>query len=610
MINLKTYQKCKDNAHNICSGLQVNILAHLNKGKTFPDNFINDYVEYLCQSGGLFDIKNTCIFNYHTYTQSMIALMSYNCPSLNSLYHIINSDNELAINALINYQYKLDPLLLSYSLNSFKYNMSVLLSRYDKLICNNDHLDLAIIRTYDNVIENILNKQIIINKTNMYNAIKYGNIEMVRTLINNKQIYKNIVNYHEIALSDNSSILYTNYRYSNMMADEDLINIDNTYILKNINQIWDENCLVYACELKSLDIIVLLLDYKIKPTKKCFTALINSFPRSNCRDYIVSQLVDLLVKYGYEVDYSDVLYSTKKRIALNNDILIKFNIILDDKYIKLCIDTDFFPYISYTEHSNLYLEMATTRTCYHMVHRLMKYNIKPNIKCLQNACSISNNTRIVKLLLSCGLVPDIICLEHAVNSLYLRSTQDELVELSILITHIKKTSDPYSNMMELERLIDLFRHNMVLSIIYEEYKKNIIENNPSNGIDSVNNKDNIDNIDNKDIIDNKANKDKANIEGANKENNIIDLSNIIYNKNYIKSSSKTLTLFNIKKNKNIADFKYGILLYINKNNLYHSNIKNLIKINSDLCEISGFDIGKYFHFNDIDMFVSHCFNLL
>jgi hypothetical protein len=117
----------------------------------------------------------------------------------------------------------------------------------------------------------------------------------------------------------NKNLLDTNY---------DILDIE--YILENIK--------LTSSHLEILtksrpEFMKYLLNYKIKPTQKCFTNLID---KNHDVDYI-----DQLVYFGYEITHDDIIYATSKGIVLHDSIYTK-NFVPDESFYKFC-DYDFMP---------------------------------------------------------------------------------------------------------------------------------------------------------------------------------------------------------------------------------------------------------------------------
>lgn len=172
-----------------------------------------------------------------------------------------------------------------------------------------------------------------------------------------------------------------------------------------------KDLLLLACTLKNKDLIKLFLENKIVPDKACFKEIIfrknnkhpynNYYKTSNYKlDFkIQTELIDILVNYGYIITYEDVLLATENRIFINN--IDKFNIKFDTRYTKLCTTIGIYPYDTNVSPDIECLEIECKKSGnYAQIQSMIKkFKLIPNSCCLENACSVKNNTKTLDILL-------------------------------------------------------------------------------------------------------------------------------------------------------------------------------------------------------------------
>lgn len=152
---------------------------------------------------------------------------------------------------------------------------------------------------------------------------------------------------------------------------------------------YDENALEYACKIQNAELIKLMLSNKVKPTTQCINSILSSHTSHTYNQKHIStaksDLIALLVSFGYKITYDDIIAATKAHVELNN--FKSFGIKLDEKFIEICAQYGFYPY----------------ENC----------GIKPNARCLQLECNKSGNLTMIKKLVGMGIKPDTTCLEYA-----------------------------------------------------------------------------------------------------------------------------------------------------------------------------------------------------
>lgn len=152
---------------------------------------------------------------------------------------------------------------------------------------------------------------------------------------------------------------------------------------------YDEDALDFACKTQNVELIKLMLSNKVKPTTLCINSILSSGTSHTYNQKHIStaksELIALLISFGYKITYDDIISATKAHVELNN--FKSFGIKLDEKFIETCAQYGFYPY----------------ENC----------GIKPNVRCLQLECGKSGNLTMIKKLVGMGIKPDNTCLEYA-----------------------------------------------------------------------------------------------------------------------------------------------------------------------------------------------------
>ena len=174
--------------------------------------------------------------------------------------------------------------------------------------------------------------------------------------------------------------------------------INNQNIIKTIKH------LELACVSGNIAKIKALLDCKICPNQTCF--------RSVCVKSIAPRLVDMLIDYGYKLNYEDLLFSIEKHAYINNIELYDFK--FDDKYMETCAKADYFPYNIGLQKTSVCLEIACLKNkTLSDIKKLVKEGVKPTPKALSNACvNYTKNKKVIEYLLDIGVVPDLECFNN------------------------------------------------------------------------------------------------------------------------------------------------------------------------------------------------------
>jgi hypothetical protein len=152
-----------------------------------------------------------------------------------------------------------------------------------------------------------------------------------------------------------------------------------------------------------------ILEHKVIPTHECFDLIIeNRLISSKTKE----ELITYMVNFGLTLYFSDV----KKLIENYVDIDIKkFDIILDDELINLCLKNQF--YHSYLDNIKIseaqlhYLFTLNNLKINKIKSFIEKHELKCDITCLQNACNVHDNIDTIEFLIKDQHInPDKTCL--------------------------------------------------------------------------------------------------------------------------------------------------------------------------------------------------------
>lgn len=128
--------------------------------------------------------------------------------------------------------------------------------------------------------------------------------------------------------------------------------------------------------------------------------------------------MELLIKYGYKLDYDDVLF------AINNSIELpgveRFNIILDKKLLEACWNNDFYPSYPWKciEPEMIELQKACTTRRAKLIKSIIQSNkLIPDRKCMENASCFISNQPIYNELVTAGGKPTYKCIKNCAKLL-------------------------------------------------------------------------------------------------------------------------------------------------------------------------------------------------
>ncbi|AYV81423.1 MAG: SWIB/MDM2 domain protein, partial [Harvfovirus sp.] len=504
----------------------------------------------------------------------------FNCPNALSMHTLITTNCVEIIESILLNGYDIGKNTFMAAINCQNVTIAELFSKYDKTDINISHLNAAAEKNKPSVVINILQRKIQPTSVTVDHAFTNKNANLVKTLIEMGAVPLN------------------------------------------------EKLLVKACDAQNYELIKMFLDLKILPTKECFKSLVSAdFAKYGRRSYYyrktakndmdnTNSLVDLLVSYGFKPDYDDIVIATNNHLKLNN--IEMFEIKLDDKFLELCAELNFYPYKLTDVKPNVKcLELACKKAGNLVaIKTLVKSGLKPDLACLQAACQMRSNLATIRFIIDQGVVPDFICIRHCAATLgnktlsFLLSLykSDEEQEVAVDDESSESIEDDTSGSPPaLELPEDLPEVVIADEISEEEIPEEVIPEEPEEPEESPKKK-----TKGKIIVKGKAPKNEVVIEEApllpqtivkiTKPTKEIKLKEL-----YSLNDKLSLLLTNEEGNKmTFLDAKQKLLEYVNKNDLFDKTDKFLIKIDAEINKISGFEVNKYLNFMDFDNFVANC----
>ena len=397
----------------------------------------------------------------------------------------------------------------------------------------------------------LLNNCNITEFTRMFNSLRYTNSALKYII---EYVKKNINLLCNSPLFDSLITYFPNY------IDVMKLLYKTTTLVEN-----KEKIIKYSVENHNIKLILFFLeDNTIKPTLETVGKLlvkvpIREGPSSNNK--IIAEIIDIFVDYGLPLTKEIILLLLERGCYVNN--IEKYNIEIDQDIIEFCATKSYYPYKFYTKPElKVLLKECSKENNLETIKMLKERGGEFNEKCLECACKIYKNGKVIKYLIKdCKIQPNDACLK-GYEEAYKMDT------LSLLMGSYKN--------------IDFKEYE----VTNNDINKNITENK-----DTTVNKDIIVNNLNKDTIENKDSKKiielkkQSNIE-LNKDCTMSIIPNlnieIVEDKEYkLKNRIKNLLDYK-KKNITFVDLFELFLKYLITNKLI---IGNYLVINKELSEL-------------------------
>lgn len=208
--------------------------------------------------------------------------------------------------------------------------------------------------------------------------------------------------------------------------------------------------LICACgaTTKSDELVEFIIDKgKLIPTHECFDVLLK-YPNLELYDKdllthgdstYTSEIIDILINSGLQITLDDVKFMASNKIEVFN-----FDFEIDEELVDICIENKFKPkYLSkynFTQKTiqNIFLKYNKV---FQIKDLIGSRKVNYDTTCLKNACSIRNNSSVIRFLLKKGVVPDLECLKTVVsvnNNNSISYILNGILDNSELIQKLKK----------------------------------------------------------------------------------------------------------------------------------------------------------------------------
>jgi chromatin remodeling complex protein RSC6 len=557
-------KKC-DQRHTVCKKVNTSILYMFDQNKVLSVRVLDEFIKFITIPKITYLQHTKCTVYLPNIQKSLITLFALYQPSISSIHLIIDDDGEDIMKLLLNYDHILDSSLLTFAIINGKHKCANLLSKYNNLEVSVTHLNEAISKNMIEVFNNIINRKIQPLPSSLTLAIHIINFEMVTTIL-------------------------------------------------TLGIIPTETNLEEACLTQNAEMIKYFLDLKLRPTKICFKNIIQGKHCKHKYNYninynqrlmtekglILTNIVDILINYGYVPTYEDILYATKEHVKINNIELydIKFN----EKYIDICIEEKFYPYeVAEIKQTITYLEKTCRKSGnLSAIKQAVISGIVPNEQCLLNAATYKSNIHTMKFLVSHGAPVTLNVLEIMCNTIGNKTL------LYIL--------DEYKKNINKANINNEYNKNKEIKVNIADENEHDNENENENENDNENNKNNENQPKKKGkiLVKGKCTENKEVIVDDINVKNIITINKPekeIKPRETININHKLQELFGLNKTSKytFTKLKQCIFEYINTTKLYDNDNKMLIKIDEKLSSVSDETEGNYVNFIDFDNFVKNIF---
>jgi hypothetical protein len=176
-----------------------------------------------------------------------------------------------------------------------------------------------------------------------------------------------------------------------------------------------------ACKYANTNIISLVLNNKITPTKACFNNLIYNIyskkKEGRCNESNIENIdeFDLLTKAGYTMSQDDFENLISNCLYIEH-YQSKFNLKMTDKIKELCNENGFFPYDNIEINITGYNKLITKKSKKELSEVEKKHNITPNVDSLHQAIVTQNLAKVKYFLIDHKIIPNIKCLRESTNN--------------------------------------------------------------------------------------------------------------------------------------------------------------------------------------------------
>jgi RNA binding exosome subunit len=336
----------------------------------------------------------------------------YNCTGF--IETAINTDNVIMnygsrinlINALLSHPAKIksfENILMSMELGQF--------SRFlNKMIKTNSvSLDNSMVKYINYQKQNLklgLNKEI--------------GIKIINYFINKPQIIKNIYGIISESLNQNQKTDIFNKSITTYDKDLIFLILENKDIIPDINTI---NKLVEKCY--------------VRP-EGCFNAK------------MIADIIDLLCEYGLIITKSIVSKLIDHGCYVNN--LEKHGVSIDGELLAKCANHSYYPYkFEIKPGIDVLIKECSKHDNLGTIKKLKEFGGEYTTECLEEACSVSKNGRVIKYLVNeCGVKVSDKCLEKFQEAYKIEALEVLMKKYKIQNPDYCKTNQNESRILELD----------------------------------------------------------------------------------------------------------------------------------------------------------------
>jgi hypothetical protein len=401
----------------------------------------------------------------------------------------------------------------------------------------------------------------------------------------------------------------------------------NSDIIKQLIPMGPELCqeyLVAACYGNNKVMMEFLLDNKLVPNNQCIPALftrelpktfidiarynkftVNKIIPDNIKNThsikAISDLVNIILKYNYNLEYNDILVLTKNFIQINQ--IERYNIKFDSKFLEICSEAGFYPTYNHGTTPDikcLQKECSKSGNITAIKELIKKHKFKPDNICMQNACRLKSNLPVIRYLSEHGAPID----EFAVkNIIYATGNSASCFVVDNYLKYLENKNKAIEKVPEVNKTDKVIcEDNITEPIEQEEIKLKPIEQDDALSDEEKPKK--------KKIIIKKTKKAKEtdDVEEIKVNQNKEDYTLVptkITDKDTVIVSNIFSNYFKLEDNKlSILSFKKILINHLNNNKLIKKGSFN-IELPEDIVNAIGFD-KKYGNIIDIKNLDKFC----
>lgn len=330
-------------------------------------------------------------------------------------------------------------------------------------------------------IDNILNiDNVIMNygsRVNLINALlthpvkvkSFENVLMSMELGQFSRFLNKMIKTNSVSL-DNSIVKYINYQKQNLklgLNKEIGIKIINNFInkpqiIKNIygiiseslNQNQKTDIFNKSIATYDKDLIFLILENKDvipdintinKLVEKCYVR-----PEGCSNGKLIADIIDLLCEYGLVITKSIVSKLLDHGCYVNN--LEKHGVSIDSELLAKCANHSYYPYkFEIKPNTDILIKECSKHDNLGTIKKLKEFGGEYTTECLEEACGVSKNGRVIKYLVNeCGVKVSDKCLEKFQEAYKIEALDILMKKYKIQNPDSSKTNQNESRTLELD----------------------------------------------------------------------------------------------------------------------------------------------------------------